>query len=113
MSYVSTPDFRALINVLVDELVAANSSDLPIVICGNMSDLDEQDREVKCDSIQWNEELRHVEYYDISTMTDLNFESPFLWMMRQILNDADLVCCAQDSRTNLMGLKLTPSSFLL
>ncbi len=61
---------------------------IPIVLVGNKVDV--KDRKVKAKAITYHEE-KNLEYYDISAKSKENFEKPFVWLARALLNKPDLV----------------------
>ncbi len=72
--------------------------ELPIIICGNKCDIKE--RKVKPRDITIHHHLetkvgRKFLYYDISSMSNYNFEKPFLSLLRQITGHSDLVFVAK------------------
>lgn len=60
---------------------------VPIVLVGNKVDV--KDREVKARSIMFHRK-RNLQYYDISARSNYNFEKPFLWLARRLMNKPDL-----------------------
>ncbi|KAG4301809.1 hypothetical protein PCANB_002059 [Pneumocystis canis] len=56
---------------------------IPIVLCGNKVDVKE--RKVKAKSITFHRK-KNLQYYDISAKSNYNFEKPFLWLARKLIN---------------------------
>ncbi|CDR94568.1 GTP-binding nuclear protein Ran, putative [Babesia bigemina] len=61
---------------------------IPMVLCGNKADVKE--RQVKAGHIQFHRK-RNLQYYDLSARSNFNFERPFLWLARRLLNQPQLV----------------------
>ena len=61
---------------------------IPIVIVGNKVDV--KDRKVPPRSITFHRK-KNLQYYDISAKSNYNFEKPFLYLVRRLVNDASLV----------------------
>uniref|UniRef100_A0A0G4F3N0 GTP-binding nuclear protein n=1 Tax=Chromera velia CCMP2878 TaxID=1169474 RepID=A0A0G4F3N0_9ALVE len=60
---------------------------IPIVLVGNKVDV--KDRQVKARQIMFHRK-RNLQYYDISARSNYNFEKPFLWLARRLLNQPEL-----------------------
>lgn len=60
---------------------------IPIVLVGNKADV--KDRKVKAKNITFHRR-KNLQYYDISAKSNYNFEKPFLWLTRQLLQDKSL-----------------------
>jgi GTP-binding nuclear protein Ran len=60
---------------------------LPIVLCGNKVDC--TDRQVKPAMITYHRKT-NLQYYDISARSCYNFEKPFLYLLRRLMNDPEL-----------------------
>jgi len=60
---------------------------IPIVLCGNKVDV--KDRKVKAKAITFHRK-NNMQYYDISALSNYNFEKPFLWLARKLAGDANL-----------------------
>jgi len=60
---------------------------IPIVLVGNKVDV--KDRKVKAKSITFHRK-KNLQYYDISAKSNYNFEKPFLWLARKLLNQSNL-----------------------
>jgi len=60
---------------------------IPIVLCGNKVDI--KDRKVKAKQITFHRK-KNLQYYDISAKSNYNFEKPFLWLARKLLNEPNL-----------------------
>ena len=56
---------------------------IPIVLTGNKVDI--KDRKVKAKSIVFHRK-KNLQYYDISAKSNYNFEKPFLWLARKVIN---------------------------
>ncbi|KTW29840.1 GTP-binding nuclear protein spi1 [Pneumocystis carinii B80] len=56
---------------------------IPIVLCGNKVDVKE--RKVKAKTITFHRK-KNLQYYDISAKSNYNFEKPFLWLARKLIN---------------------------
>jgi len=61
---------------------------IPIVLCGNKVDI--KDRKVKIKQITFHRK-KNLQYYDISAKSNYNFEKPFLWLARKLLNEPNMV----------------------
>jgi len=61
---------------------------IPIVLCGNKVDI--KDRKVKPKQITFHRK-KNLQYYDISAKSNYNFEKPFLWLVRKLAGDANLI----------------------
>ncbi|KAK3084044.1 hypothetical protein FSP39_007210 [Pinctada imbricata] len=60
---------------------------IPIVLCGNKADIKE--RKVKTRSIVYHRKHK-LQYCDISARSNYNFEKPFLWLARHLLDDPSM-----------------------
>eukprot|EP01125_Pyxidicula_operculata_P007931 TRINITY_DN2677_c0_g2_i3.p1 TRINITY_DN2677_c0_g2~~TRINITY_DN2677_c0_g2_i3.p1 ORF type:complete len:128 (+),score=36.93 TRINITY_DN2677_c0_g2_i3:102-485(+) len=60
---------------------------IPIVIVGNKIDV--KDRKVKAKNINFHRK-KNLQYYDISARSNYNFEKPFLYLARRLVNDPNL-----------------------
>jgi len=60
---------------------------IPIVIVGNKVDV--KDRKVPPRSITFHRK-KNLQYYDISAKSNYNFEKPFLYLVRRLVNDSSL-----------------------
>jgi len=60
---------------------------IPIVLTGNKVDV--RDRKVKAKMITFHRK-KNLQYYDISAKSNYNFEKPFLWLARKLLNESNL-----------------------
>jgi len=79
MTYKNVPNWhRDLVRVC---------ENIPIVLVGNKVDV--KDRKVKPKSITFHRK-KNLQYYDISARSNYNFEKPFLWLARKLLNDSNL-----------------------
>ena len=61
---------------------------IPIVLTGNKVDI--KDRKVKAKSIVFHRK-KNLQYYDISAKSNYQFEKPFVWLLRRLINDTNLV----------------------
>ena len=61
---------------------------IPIVLVGNK--VDAKDRKIKARQITFHRK-RNLQYYDVSAKSNYQFEKPFLFLMRRLVNDANLV----------------------
>lgn len=60
---------------------------IPIVLVGNKVDV--KDRKVKAKQIVFHRK-KNLQYYDISAKSNYNFEKPFLWLARRLVQDPNL-----------------------
>ena len=60
---------------------------IPIVLVGNKVDV--RDRKVKAKQITFHR-TKNLQYYDISAKSNYQFEKPFVWLLRRMINDAQL-----------------------
>jgi len=60
---------------------------IPIVLVGNKVDV--RDRKVKAKQITFHRK-KNLQYYDISAKSNYQFEKPFVWLLRKMINDANL-----------------------
>jgi GTP-binding nuclear protein Ran len=60
---------------------------IPIVLVGNKVDIN--DRKVKTKIMTFKKDT--LQYYDISARSNFNFEKPFLWIARKLMDDDELV----------------------
>ncbi|XP_004344244.1 ran-1-prov protein [Capsaspora owczarzaki ATCC 30864] len=56
---------------------------IPIVLCGNKVDV--KDRKVKAKTITFHRK-KNLQYYDISAKSNYNFEKPFLWLAKKLID---------------------------
>ncbi len=61
---------------------------IPIVLCGNKVDC--KDRKVKPKEIQFHRK-KNLQYYDISSKSNYNFEKPFLYIIRKLTGQPECV----------------------
>merc|ERR1711935_1034717 len=61
---------------------------IPIVLVGNKVDV--KDRKVKAKQITFHRK-KNLQYYDISAKSNYQFEKPFVWLLRRLVNDPNLV----------------------
>jgi len=60
---------------------------IPMVLVGNK--VDAKDRKVKARQITFHRK-RNLQYYDVSAKSNYQFEKPFLFLMKRLVNDANL-----------------------
>ncbi|KAG2379113.1 hypothetical protein C9374_007751 [Naegleria lovaniensis] len=60
---------------------------IPVVLCGNKVDV--KDRVVKPKHISFHR-AKNLQYYDISAKSNYNFEKPFLYLLKKLMNDPNL-----------------------
>eukprot|EP00352_Strombidinopsis_acuminata_P006882 CAMPEP_0176370382 /NCGR_PEP_ID=MMETSP0126-20121128/23949_1 /TAXON_ID=141414 ORGANISM="Strombidinopsis acuminatum, Strain SPMC142" /NCGR_SAMPLE_ID=MMETSP0126 /ASSEMBLY_ACC=CAM_ASM_000229 /LENGTH=160 /DNA_ID=CAMNT_0017729397 /DNA_START=224 /DNA_END=705 /DNA_ORIENTATION=- len=60
---------------------------IPIVLVGNKVDV--KDRKVKAKQITFHRK-KNLQYYDISAKSNYQFEKPFVWLLRRLVNDSAL-----------------------
>ena len=58
-----------------------------IVLVGNKVDV--RERKVKAKQITFHRK-KNLQYYDISAKSNYQFEKPFVWLLRRLVNDANL-----------------------
>jgi len=58
-----------------------------IVLVGNKVDV--RERKVKAKQITFHRK-KNLQYYDISAKSNYQFEKPFVWLLRRLVNDATL-----------------------
>jgi len=79
MTYKNVPNWhRDLVRVC---------ENIPIVLVGNKVDV--KDRKVKAKAITFHRK-KNLQYYDISAKSNYNFEKPFLWLARKLVNQPNL-----------------------
>lgn len=61
--------------------------DIPIVLVANK--VDAENRQLKPSQIVLHRQLG-LQYYEVSAKSGYNFEKPFLWLIRKLLDDAQL-----------------------
>ena len=61
---------------------------IPIVLVGNKVDV--KDRKVKAKQIIFHRK-KSLQYYDISAKSNYQFEKPFVWLLRKLVNDNSLM----------------------
>ncbi|EGR27957.1 ras oncogene family protein, putative [Ichthyophthirius multifiliis] len=61
---------------------------IPIVLVGNK--VDSKDRKVKARQITFHRR-RSLQYYDVSAKSNYQYEKPFLWILRKLIGDPNLV----------------------
>ncbi len=62
-------------------------NDIPIVLCGNKVDI--KNRKVKNDNISFHHD-KNMKYYDISVKSNYNYEKPFSYFIKRLLNNDDI-----------------------
>jgi len=60
---------------------------IPIVLVGNKVDV--KDRKVKAKAITFHRK-KNLQYYDVSAKSNYNFEKPFAYLARKLLNQPNL-----------------------
>merc|ERR1712032_935904 len=60
---------------------------IPICLVGNKVDI--KDRKVKAKQITFHRK-KNLQYYDISAKSNYQFEKPFVWLLRRLVNDVNL-----------------------
>jgi GTP-binding nuclear protein Ran len=55
---------------------------IPIVLVGNKVDV--KDRKVRAKQITFHRK-KNLQYYDVSAKSNYNFEKPFLWLARRLV----------------------------
>merc|ERR1719322_1328598 len=60
---------------------------IPIVLVGNKVDV--KDRKVKAKQITFHRK-KNLQYYDISAKSNYQYEKPFVWLLRKMVNDNSL-----------------------
>ncbi|KAL1378067.1 hypothetical protein pipiens_015838 [Culex pipiens pipiens] len=81
----SRRNWRCARRILHRDLVRV-CGNIPIVLCGNKVDI--KDRKVKAKGIVFHRKKNLN--YDISAMSNYNFEKPFLWLARKLVGDPNL-----------------------
>jgi GTP-binding nuclear protein Ran len=61
---------------------------IPIVLVGNKVDV--KDRKVKAKQITFHRK-KNLQYYDISAKSNYQFEKPFVWLLRRLIGDPNLI----------------------
>ena len=61
---------------------------IPIVLVGNKVDV--KDRKVKAKQITFHRK-KNLQYYDISAKSNYQFEKPFIWLLRRLIGDPNLI----------------------
>ena len=60
---------------------------IPIVLVGNKVDV--KDRKVKAKQITFHRK-KNLQYYDISAKSNYQYDKPFVWLLRRLVNDGAL-----------------------
>lgn len=66
--------------------------EIPMVLCGNKIDVKE--RQVKPKNISFHRK-KNIQYYEISVKSNYNYERPFLYLLRRLVNDPQLALTQQ------------------
>lgn len=82
--------------------------DIPIVLCGNKVDC--KDRVVKPSEIQFHRK-NQIQYYDISSKSNYNFEKPFLYIARKLTDCSSLEFVEQPSAVLPPEVKVSEAQF--
>jgi len=61
---------------------------IPVVLVGNK--IDSKDRKVKPKDIRFHR-AKNLQYYEISAKSNYNFEKPFLFLLRRLTGDPNVV----------------------
>ena len=61
---------------------------IPMVLIGNKVDI--KDRKLKAQQITFHRK-RNLQYYDVSAKSNYQYEKPFLWMLKALVGDPNLV----------------------
>lgn len=86
----SIPSLITTLGLLPD--LTRIAGEIPVVLVGNKVDVD--DPEVKSHHIPMSVKGASV-YYDVSALSNYNFEKPFLFLVRTLMNKRDLKFVAQ------------------
>jgi len=65
---------------------------IPIVLVGNKADVKE--RKLKARQINFHRK-RSLQYFDVSAKSNYQYEKPFLWLLKQLCGDPNLVLTQQ------------------
>ena len=60
---------------------------IPIVLVGNKVDV--KDRKVEGKQITFHRK-KNLQYYDISAKSNYQYDKPFVWLLRRLVNDGNL-----------------------
>jgi len=60
---------------------------IPMVLVGNK--VDAKDRKIKARQINFHRK-RNIQYYDVSAKSNYQFEKPFLFLLKRLVNDVNL-----------------------
>jgi len=60
---------------------------IPMVLLGNK--VDAKDRKIKARQVTFHRK-RNLQYYDVSAKSNYQFEKPFLYLMKRLVNDVNL-----------------------
>jgi len=77
MTYKNVPNWHR-------DIVRVCDTGIPIVIVGNKVDI--KDRKVKAKNITFHRK-KNLQYYDVSARSNYNFEKPFLYLARKLINE--------------------------
>jgi len=78
------------VNSWYKEIVRVCGENIPIVLCGNKVDIQDEKRVVKTEEVTFHLDKENMHYYDISAKSNFNFEEPFLWLTRKLFDDTTL-----------------------
>lgn len=65
---------------------------IPIVLVGNKADVKE--RKMKASQIVFHRR-RNLQYYDVSAKSNYQYEKPFIWLLKCLLGDQNLILTQQ------------------
>merc|ERR1711972_26404 len=65
---------------------------IPIVLCGNKVDV--KNRQIKPKMVVFHRK-KNLQYYEISAKSNYNFEKPFLYLARKLMNNNQLCLVKQ------------------
>lgn len=71
-----------------DEVAKTVTEKVPVIACGNKVDC--QERKVRPQHISQKTEY-YEQYYDISAKSNYNYEKPFIYLIRRLMNDESIV----------------------
>lgn len=80
ITYKSVPKWYKDLTRIVEKL--------PIVMVGNKVDVNE--RKIKARQITFHRK-RALQYYDVSAKSNYQYEKPFLWILRTLTGDQNLI----------------------
>lgn len=83
------PIFLTLLHI--EELLLANPSGLPVVVCTWKPTSKDKMLDVDPETLLWLGETEDVQFYDVAS--DISrFDQPLLCIVRKLMNDPDAVC---------------------